>query len=162
LTFAACSKRCVKIWSSVKVAVPPTVRPPGLARRVHEVVDRLVRALAPHRDHQLVDGDDHQRGHGVAMVAGQTALDLAGDDHRRRAGDDVGIALLVEHVVVADGAAAAGAVVHDQRHRRPFVLVDDAGDHAHQVVGAAAGCIGNHHFHRALWIPGLRESRACA
>ena len=32
LTFAACSKRCVKMWSSVKVAVPPIVSPAGLAR----------------------------------------------------------------------------------------------------------------------------------
>ena len=131
-------------------------------QRPIEVVDRLVRALAPHRDHELVDGHDHQRGHGVAMVAGQTAFDLAGDDERRGACHHVRIAFLVDEVVVADRAAAAGAVVHDQRHRRPFVLVDDAGDHAHQVVGAAAGRIRNDHFHRALWIPGLRESRARA
>ena len=32
LILAACSNRCVKMWSSVKVAVPPTVRLPGLAR----------------------------------------------------------------------------------------------------------------------------------
>ena len=31
LTFAACSNRCVKMWSSLCVPVPPTVSTPGLA-----------------------------------------------------------------------------------------------------------------------------------
>ena len=129
------------------------------SRRFHEVLDALVRRLGAHREHQLVDRDDHQHRHRVAVVARQAALDLARHDHRRSARDHMRVALLVDQVVEADGAAAAGAVVHVERHRRPLVLVDDAGDGAHQVVGAAARRIGNDDFDRALRVLRLGDHR---
>jgi len=94
------------------------------------------------------------------MIARQPAFDLAGDDERRCARHDMRVAFLVDEVVVADRAAAARAVVDNQRHRRPFVLVDDAGDHAHQVVGAAAGRVRHDNFNGALRILRLRHYRA--
>ena len=117
------------------------------ARCIDEILDGLVGRLGAHRKHQLVDRHDHQDRHRVAVVAGQPSLDLARHDHRRRAGDGVRVALLVDQVVEAHRARAARAVHHVERHRRPFVLVDDAGDHAHQVVGAAARGVGNDHAH---------------
>jgi len=106
----------------------------------------LARAVATNSS-IVLDGDSlHQHGHGVAMVAAQAALELARHDHRRGTCHDVRVTLLVDQVAVADGAAAADAVVHVERHRRPFVLVHDPGDHAHQVVGAAARGVGHDHL----------------
>ena len=61
LILAAFSIRWVKMWSSLCVPVPPTVSDVGLGpRRRDELLDRLVRRLGAHRQHQLVDGHDHQ------------------------------------------------------------------------------------------------------
>jgi hypothetical protein len=131
------------MWSSVLVPVPATELPGPLLGRLHELVDGLVLRVAAHRQHQLVDGHDHQDRH-VVVVARQAPFDLERHDARGATRDHGAVALLAEQVGVADDAAAAGAVHDVDGDRRPLVLVDDPDDRAHEVVGAAAGREGHH------------------
>ncbi len=94
------------------------------------------------------------------MIAREPPLELAGDDHRRGAGDDVRVALFRDEITEADRAAAADAVVDVDRLRRPFVLFHDGGDHPHHVVGAAAGRVGNDDLDVLRRVLGLAVCRA--
>jgi len=123
---------------------------------VDEFLHRLVGQLRIHPQHELIEGDDRNRGE-VAPVERNLGRERQHVDERVGDEDLVGIAFVRFHVDQRLGSRRTALERDDHRLFHQIVLLNRGLHHPRHLVGGSAGAGGNDDLHRLVRFP--RDSR---